>query len=312
MTDNLSGKIDKAKRVIKLAAAMSKEYYGKPLIICYSGGKDSDVLLDIAIKSGAEIEVVNSHTTADAPETVYHIRNVFKRLRGGGIEATELKPTYKGKPVSMWSLIPQKQYPPTRIARYCCSILKEASTPNRIIAVGVREDESIGRRGRGEFVMRGKTKKYDLNFTLNHAEEVYQESHEYGDAFDCTLITRMKQNADVVVNPIYEFSELDIWKYIAINGVDVCELYERGYRRVGCIGCPFAGRETREKEFDDFPAYKKMYIHAFDRMLCEMDKHGKDRTWKSGQEVFDFWISGESATKPKQMSIQDYIRSDDD
>ena len=296
-------KIDKAKKVICLAAEMSEEYYQKPLIISYSGGKDSDVLLDIAIKTGAPIEVVNSHTTADAPETVYHIRDVFSRLTEMGIKAVEYRPTYKGQPVSMWSLIPQKHYPPTRIARYCCAVLKESSSPHRIAAVGVREDESVSRRGRGEFVTRGKTKKDALNFSLDHAKEVYKEAHEYGEAFDCTLITRMKKNDGIVVNPIYDFTELDIWKYAAINHIKLCDLYELGYERVGCIGCPFASPAKRKKEFEDYPAYKKMYIQAFERMLKDMEQKGLPHTWRNGQQVFDFWMDGESLKTPKQMSI---------
>ena len=41
-------KIKEAERTLKLAAEMSEYYYHKPLIVCYSGGKDSDVMLDIA------------------------------------------------------------------------------------------------------------------------------------------------------------------------------------------------------------------------------------------------------------------------
>lgn len=82
----LEAKIEKSKEVLRLARDMSLEYYGKPLVLTYSGGKDSDVMLDIAIKTlkPDEFEVINSHTSVDAPETVYHIREVFNRVRGGG------------------------------------------------------------------------------------------------------------------------------------------------------------------------------------------------------------------------------------
>lgn len=78
-------KIQKAKDAIQLAKEMSFRFYKKPLIITYSGGKDSDVLLDLAIKTlkPDEFEVLNSHTTVDAPETVHHIQRVFTRVRGG-------------------------------------------------------------------------------------------------------------------------------------------------------------------------------------------------------------------------------------
>lgn len=80
----MNQRIEEAIETLKLASEMSLKYYHKPLLLTYSGGKDSDVMLDLAIKSEIPFEVMNSHTTVDAPETVYHIREVFKRLRGGG------------------------------------------------------------------------------------------------------------------------------------------------------------------------------------------------------------------------------------
>lgn len=89
MNAQLEAKIEKSKEVLRLARDMSLEYYGKPLVLTYSGGKDSDVMLDLAIKTlkPDEFEVINSHTSVDAPETVYHIRDVFNRVRGGARSA---------------------------------------------------------------------------------------------------------------------------------------------------------------------------------------------------------------------------------
>ena len=154
----LSEKIEESREALKLAADMSREYYDKPLIITYSGGKDSDVMLHLAETTlePEEFEVLNSHTTVDAPETVYHIRDVFKRLRNHGIKATiDYHIAENGRPVTMWSLIPERRMPPTRIVRYCCSVLKEAGTPNRLASVGVRADESSKRSGRDIFATRG-------------------------------------------------------------------------------------------------------------------------------------------------------------
>ena len=52
---------------IKLASEMSLRHYGKPLVCTYSGGKDSEVMLELFKRSGIPFEVHNSHTTADAP-----------------------------------------------------------------------------------------------------------------------------------------------------------------------------------------------------------------------------------------------------
>lgn len=84
-----------------------------------SGGKDSSVLTHIAMKAGCPFEVVHNHTTVDAPETVYFIREKFKRLRAAGIKAEIVMPKE-----TMWQLIVRKKTPPTRLIRYCCSELK--------------------------------------------------------------------------------------------------------------------------------------------------------------------------------------------
>ena len=99
------------KAILRLqeAAQMSQQVYEKPLMITYSGGKDSDVLLHLAIKAKIPMEVVHSHTTVDMPETVYHIRDVFKTLELQGIPCRVEHPVYKGERVSMWTLIQKKK-----------------------------------------------------------------------------------------------------------------------------------------------------------------------------------------------------------
>ena len=79
--------MDKEKKSIeriKMASEMSLHHYGKPLVCTYSGGKDSDVMLELFKRSGIPFEVHNSHTTADAPQTVNHIRETFRLLELGG------------------------------------------------------------------------------------------------------------------------------------------------------------------------------------------------------------------------------------
>ena len=71
---------------VRLASEMSISHYGKPLVCEYSGGKDSDALLWVFEQSGIPFEVHNSHTTVDAPPTVYHIRETFRRLELKGVK----------------------------------------------------------------------------------------------------------------------------------------------------------------------------------------------------------------------------------
>ena len=115
-----------AFEALRFASAQSLKLYKQPLVITYSGGKDSDVLLRLAENSGIPFEVSNSLTTADAPETVRHVRDTFRRMEEKGVKCVidaHVQPD--GKRVTMWNLIPKKMMPPTRWMRYCCAELKE-------------------------------------------------------------------------------------------------------------------------------------------------------------------------------------------
>lgn len=326
--DYFQQKIDDSKEVLKLAAEMSKEYYHAPLIITYSGGKDSDVLLQLALEclNPKDFEVFNSHTTLDAPETVYYIRDKFKELAEKGVKTTIQYPRYKdGRFMSIWSLILDIQTPPTRFSRYCCAKLKEASCPNRFVAVGVREAESIGRRGRDVFATRGK-KKADANFySTDHIREVFEDDkarrkegriqnpNEKG-VFDCQFISKAKENNELICNPIYRWTDSEVWQFINERGMKYNPLYDKGFYRVGCIGCPLAGNQA--EELDMYPKYKEQFIRTFDKMLEKRRAAGKDdvsnRTgvhrWTDGEAVYRWW-TGDTSIQG-QMNIFDY--EDDD
>lgn len=273
---------------------MSLHHYGQPLVCTYSGGKDSDVMLELFKRSGVPFEVHNSHTTVDAPPTVYHIRQKFRELELNGIKCEIQMPKYKGKHVTMWSLIPQKKMPPTRMARYCCAILKETGCRNRFIATGVRWDESNARADRAayETITHRKADKTTITdeIMLMNDNDSRRKMTEH-----C-----MKKNK-MVVNPIIDWTHRDIWEFIQSENMEYNPLYNCGYKRVGCIGCPMANK-GRWKEFADFPAYQKAYIRTFDIMLEELRKAGNPK-WKNGEEVFRWWMEDQNIEG--QMSIED-------
>lgn len=89
--------------------------------------------------------------------------------------------------------------------------------------------------------------------------------------------------------------------------IEVCSLYEMGYDRVGCIGCPMAGKK-RYKEFFDFPKYKQMYLNAFERMLKELDRKGKSHTWETAEDVYRWWLEDETVPGQLEFDINGEIR----
>lgn len=284
----------KAIERIKTASEMSLHHYGQPLICTYSGGKDSDVMLELFLRSGVPFEVVNSHTTADAPPTVYHIRDTFRRLEERGIRCEVIMPTYKGIRTTMWDLIAQKKSPPTRFRRYCCSVLKESNCKNRMIATGIRWAESVKRRERQVYEALAQRKKDAIRVEETMLLTDNDKSRK--------LFERCALKAQTVVNPIIDWADRDIWDFYWSECKQHNPLYGMGCYRVGCVGCPMAGK-LRWKEFADFPTYQRAYIRAFDKMLEAIGPTKRPRSWTSGEAVFRWWMEDDNLDG--QLSIYD-------
>ena len=249
---------------LKTASSFSLKLYKVPLLITYSGGKDSDVLLRLAENSGIPFEVLHSLTTADAPETVYHVRDTFRRLEEKGIRCDvdkHIKPD--GTRTTMWNLIPRKLIPPTRLMRYCCAELKEGGGKGRFIATGVRWAESVARRNkRGSFEVLTSSAKNKLILANDNDESRM-------------LFENCQLKGKRVVNPMIDWQEQDVLDYCEAEKIPMNPLYACGWKRVGCIGCPMAGRKHRCAEFARYPKYQQAYTAAFDRMLAERRRRGK-------------------------------------
>ena len=282
---------------LKTASEMSLAYYGQPLVVTDSGGKDSQVVKELAIRSGIPFEIQHNHTTADAPETVRFVRQEAKRFEELGIQYTINLPTYKGQRTSMWSLIPQKLMPPTRKVRYCCDILKESGGAGRFICTGVRWAESASRKnGRGIF---------EKNGDKNHRVILNNDNDDRRLLFEnCRLKSKR------TVNPIIDWKDNDVYEFLCDARAPINPLYSEGWKRVGCIGCPLAGGKIQEEEFLRWPKYREMYLHAFDRMIQERQRRKTEglNTWQSAEDVMN-WFLGLDVL-PGQMNVFDFIEED--
>lgn len=291
--------IEKSIERLKNASEMSLYYYGKPLVCEYSGGKDSDVQLKLFELSGIPYEIHNSHTTVDAPETVYHIRKVFREQELKGIRCTidyHIRPN--GQRLTMWNLIPAKLMPPTRIVRYCCSELKEGGNENRMISTGVRWAESTKRSHRSPFEV--------LKNSAAKSIGVSDEKMLITDNDDTRkLYESCHMKAKTVVNPIIDWKDTDIWDFIHTEKIPVCSLYGCGYQRLGCLGCPLARRTQREREMHEYPKFKQAYVHAFDRMIAMRKAKGKEVQWSCGDEVYHWWM--EDRNVYGQMKLSEFM-----
>lgn len=149
----------KEKEAKAIEALKMFEPEDEPYYLCYSGGKDSDVIRILAQLAGVKHEIHHNLTTVDAPETIQYI----KTIPNVQIDKARWK---DGTHKTMWNLIPKKMIPPTRLWRYCCAELKEIGGKNRLKITGVRWAESKNRKdNQGKLTVIGKSKTIQKKLT---------------------------------------------------------------------------------------------------------------------------------------------------
>lgn len=126
--NNLQKRIDRAIRLLQSAAPTD----GSPIEVSYSGGKDSDVILELAKMAGIPYRAIYKNTTIDPPGTIAHCKSK-------GVEIFAPKITF-------FELVKKKGCP-TRRARFCCDVLKEYKVLD-IAIQGIRRQESVVRNKR--------------------------------------------------------------------------------------------------------------------------------------------------------------------
>ncbi len=127
MTDELTKKVERAVKLIQQAGRDGQE-----VEVAYSGGKDSDVILELARMSGIKYRAIYKNTTIDPPGTIAHAKE-------NGAEI--LQPTHR-----FFELVAMNGAP-NRFSRHCCRYLKEYKVLDRSI-MGVRRAESTKRAAR--------------------------------------------------------------------------------------------------------------------------------------------------------------------
>lgn len=269
---------------------------GEAYYLCYSGGKDSDVIRILAQLAGVRHEIHHNLTTVDAPETMQYL----KTIPGVIIDKARYD---DGTPKTMWNLIPRKMMPPTRIARWCCAELKETGGAGRLRITGVRWAESVNRRDNADVVrIIGKPKttikrlqELGINFKLTNQGGVVLSAQ----AGDNDALRDSKDFAhhcyhdrSVTINPIVDWTDRDVWDFLHHYGCEGNPLYKCGKKRVGCIGCPLATKKRQRHDLAKYQKYRQNYINAFERMIEARKAAGKGcSTWKSGEDVLHWWIS---------------------
>ena len=308
---------------LKLASEMSETFYHSHLLITYSGGKDSDTILSLAEESGIDFEVVMSLTTVEAPVTMIHAHETARRVREEGKTFTFHYARDKdGKPLNMHDVAMKKKMLPTRVMRYCCETFKEISTPNRLVALGVRAEESVKRAKNYDIFSNWSRTDSDgrkLTYSFDHARGVFDDALKASEmlgqnpdeesAYDCLLITEAKRKGRITVQHILDWTNSDVWEYIRGRGIKYNPIYDMGYSRCGCIGCPLASPKMRQREFDDFPGLEKYWRRIADDLIRIHGPYTKSKIGliDTGEKAFDWWMEKFKDDTYGQATIFDFM-----
>ena len=277
----------------------------EPYHLCYSGGKDSDVIRILAQLAGVKHELHHNLTSVDAPETVRYVKSIPDMH-------IDIPHDKDGNRVSMWSLIVKKGIPPTRLMRYCCSELKEKGGEGKLKITGVRAAESVNRKKNAGLVkIIGKPKttqkaaeefgaEYDVNHTGGLVMNMDNDENR-------RLVEHCYRTTSTMVNPIIDWSDIDVWQFLSHYGCESNPLYQCGKERVGCIGCPVANAKKRIIEFEKYPKYKQLYINAFDKMLQANNDRVYKYSWQNGIDVFNWWLGIDE----NQMALDELLEEGD-
>ena len=128
MTPELQIKIERAVRLLQSVAPTD----GSPVEVAYSGGKDSDVILELTKMAGIPYRAIYKNTTIDPAGTIAHAKE-------NGVEIMKPKKTF-------FDIVADNGFP-NRFSRFCCKYLKEYKVLNKAV-MGVRKAESTKRAAR--------------------------------------------------------------------------------------------------------------------------------------------------------------------
>jgi len=160
---------------------------------------------------------------------------------------------------------------PTRRARWCCAEYKEGQSPKDVtLLMGIRAQESPARAARWGHV------------------------------------TAHRRTGQRIVNPILFWDAEDLWTFIRSEGLAYPALYDEGWIRIGCIGCPMSRAAGKARDFARWPSYRQGWERVFRRtwerrsgtMWRGLPWFG-DRYFRDWQEMFDWWCSDRALPCPE-------------
>jgi phosphoadenosine phosphosulfate reductase len=250
MNDLFGDKVERAIELLRMYQPKDRPYYG-----CFSGGKDSCVIKEIARLGNINVIWHYSVTTIDPPELCRFI----KKHHPDAIWDAPKIPFFK---------MAETRGFPTRRARWCCEEYKESKSPiGSVMIFGVRAAESA---------RRAKTWKE---------------------------ITAHTKTGQYVVSPIVNWTDSEVWQFIKGRNIPYCDLYDQGFKRLGCVGCPMSS--NKKSELMRYPhfyrAWERLFKIIWSNRAGTNQRDGRvwfgERYFNDSNELYQWWLSNDSVPK---------------
>lgn len=203
-----------------------RKFSDKKAVVCISGGKDSLVLMDIALSlasNHSNITFVYCETTMSLPGTEQYIRELELFY---GVDVVTVRP-----PRPFFSLVKDIGFPSRRF-RWCCEVFKFGPVTSfilreniKLVFTGMRAEESIKRRS------------YQI------------ESRN--------PLIPAKQ-----INPLLNWTKDDIWDYIRHKKLRYNKNYDKGFTRLGCWPCPFKTKDEWANLTKEYPELMEKLVQT--------------------------------------------------
>ncbi|WP_460173971.1 phosphoadenosine phosphosulfate reductase domain-containing protein [Vulcanisaeta sp. JCM 14467] len=191
----------KAEKAVEFLRKVFNEYK-KPVVVSYSGGKDSLVALDLTSRTGVKFHILFNDTGLEPLESYENVKEVAKLYNAELIIASAGD--------RYWRAI-EEFGPPARDYRWCCKIIKMSPITNEML----------------------------YRFPTGFISVVGQRAYE---SFQRARLPRVSVSKwvtkDIVVAPIQDWTALEVWGYILLRNLPYNKAYEYGFDRLGCVICP--------------------------------------------------------------------------
>ena len=299
-------KLDKSIELLRKSEKLALRYSEDGFFLAFSGGKDSQALYHVAQMAGVKFKAHMNFTSVDPPQVIRFVRTHYPDVI-----------THAPKK-SIFQLAVDRGILPSMRIRWCCADLKESAGAGMVTLIGIRKEESTRRAKRQEVEV--SNRKFSGNFEQfaewqeqeikKKEEKVLRKMKREGKKVNEDFFSADKENEvrcingkdSILVSPIIEWTEDDVWYFLnEVVKVPHCELYDMGYKRIGCILCPMSNPKQKIREMRDFPHVKRNWIKAIKAIRegggVSQDKHTNPHKWNRKANT-GIWAGFNTPTAP--------------